>query len=337
MDTMMTSRSWAAYKSKSQDPSDYDWLRRPCKKMGVEEVADKLLAPYKIRWGAIEAGGDRIAIPTGWTTLDVYAAPMNHRWERGCTPAGSKYPSQLRTRIMGKTVETLAVRILADGLDDDDLTADGAQVVLSEMCDAEPQWRRDEYKDSLEGFSEHRGAAALAAELARRTARLLKIVGSPVWNEDEDGNRILHHRIAGTRQVWCGEIDALMRGRHARSLVLVDIKCRVDRVSPAVGWTGHWNAKQQAQMLMYLLLMSRSRDCADESPAFICAVNPVIGILEHFDVRRIPEHEVLLRTLADVGLGLSSQEVDTALARFAGGGFLPDSAYDDECTTFLRF
>ena len=284
----------------SQNPADYRTFVKPAKATPIETIADEYLMrgseskPSAISWKAIRliASDPRNLM---CLTSDLHGRRIGHDLTSEWKALGM---SQLEQRVAGRVAERLAY---TEYQRDEFLTANDTRVLWHQEACREPRSRRDEYGDV-------RGTMPVAFyDLIRRVGHqaydAVLHIGTPLSISDGDDDTMWSCRLGRVSETCSGGIiDAICVGEHQGHHVVVDIKCTDHSVIPT---GGQWNAKNQAQIIMYFIALSRVAMWNDEvvAPRGIAFANPLRGVVEWAGAPDLLRHLDVVRNLGERGLG----------------------------------
>lgn len=295
----------------SQNPSSYRTFVTPTKPTPIETIADEFLMrgdesdPSAISWSAIRAiASDPRNLMC--LTSDLHWRHIGHDLTSEWKAIGM---SRLEQRVAGRVAERLAY---LEYVRDDFMTASDARVLWHQEASREPRSRRDRCGDvrgtmPVEFYDLIRGVGHQAFDAVLH-------IGTPLSMSDGDDDTMWSCRLGRVSETCSGGIiDAICVGGLQGQHVVVDIKCTDHSVIPLCG---QWNAKNQAQILMYFLALSRVAMWNDEvvAPRGIAFANPLRGVVEWAGAPDLLAHLDVVRNLGERGLGLPRGELDDLMS-----------------------
>lgn len=298
----------------SQNPADYRIFVRPDRPKPIETIADDYLMrgdesdPSGISWVAIRA------IASDPTNLMCLTSGLHGR--RIGHDLTSEWKAlrmtQLEQRVAGRVAERMAYLEFAR---DDFMTTDDARML----------WHQEASRESAARKQKHGNVRGTMPpefyELIQRVGHqgydAVLHLGTPLTMSDGDDATLWSCRLGRVSDSCSGGIiDAICVGGNQGHHVVVDIKCTDHSVMPS---EGQWNAKNQAQIIMYFLALSRVAMWNEDvvAPRGIAFANPLRGVIEWAGAPDLLAHMDVLKNLGERGLGLPASEVER-LMRFIG-------------------
>lgn len=295
---------------RSKNPADYDVFVRPSSTVPIETIADQWLMrgrgsdPSSISWDAIRAIASDPKIHMCMTS-DIHS----HRLGDDLTEEWKGFKTtKLEQRIAGRVVERMA---FIEHVRDDFLTTDDAEIIWrQEAC------RESSYRRSLWGTVRERMEPRffdLLTRIGHQGFKQVLHIGTPLMMSDGDDDTLWSCRLGQVSRLCSGGIiDAICVGGSRGDHVIVDIKSTDHSVSPV---HSQWNAKNQAQVLMYFIALSRIASLTDEvvAPRGVAFANPLRGVIEWISAEGLLAHMDVIETLARRGLWMSDEQVDRLL------------------------
>ena len=295
----------------SKNPADYRTFVKPCRPTPIETIADEYLMrgdekkPEAISWAAIRGIASNpqnlLCLRSGLHGRHI-GHDLTSEWK-------SIQMSKLEQRVAGRVVERLAYLEYAR---DECMTDTDARILWHQEVGKETAPRRRKYGDA-------RGTMPVEMyDLLRRVGHqaydAILHIGTPLIMSDGDDDSLWSCRICRVSEVCSGGIiDAICVGGHQGHHVVVDIKCTDHSVMPLAG---QWNAKNQAQLLMYFIALSRVAMWNDEvvAPRGIAFANPLRGVIEWAGASDLLSNMDVLKNLGERGLWLRPEEVERVMA-----------------------
>lgn len=302
---------------------DYELFATPPRRVGVETYADNFLMRYIYpnghpadisRFWMDRFGADpslSMAISSG---IGVFSMRTGHdytaEWEQMRT---ERHISQLESRVVGQVVERLA--FLEDASDNP-----------LDVSDARREWNQarsrrlaQEERRSYEASREENLPDEFFSLILKMSQQAwYQVVNSvtPLQYCDETWQVALPVPKSVSKTIGRGEADVLGISKHTDQSILMDIKC--NQYSICRGASAPWSPKNQAQLLMYFIIISMSHlldeDCELPQPTTLVAVNPLRGVMEFIKPEVLLQEIQVLRTLATRAFCLDPQLVERLIA-----------------------
>lgn len=295
----------------SKDPADYRTFVKPTRPTPIETIADEHLMrgdernPAGISWAAIRgiaSNPDNLMCLRSGLHGRHIGHDLTSEWK-------AIKMSKLEQRVAGRVAERMAYMEFAR---DEFLTDTDARMLWHQEACRESQSRRHRYGDV-------RGTMPVEMyDLLRRVGHqaydAILHIGTPLIMSDGDDDSLWSCRLGRVSDVCSGGIiDAICVGGQQWHHVVVDIKCTDHSVMPMAG---QWNAKNQAQLLMYFVALSRVAMWTDEvvAPRGIAFANPLRGVIEWAGASDLLANMDVLKNLGERGLWLHPDEVERVMA-----------------------
>lgn len=302
---------------------DYELFATPPRRVGVETYADNYMMRYVYpsghpadisRFWMNSFGSDpnlSMAISSG---IGVFSMRTGHDYTQAWEDMRKRRSlSQLASRVVGQVVEQLAY-------------AEDARDGLMDVADARIEWNQARSRRLAQ--EERRANEVDRAEnLPDEFFKLILKMSHQAWYQvinsvtplrygDETWQVALPVPKNVSRTIGRGEADVLGISKHTDQNILMDIKC--NHYSICRGSSAPWSPKNQAQLLMYFLIISMSHlldeDCELPQPTTLVAVNPMRGVMEFIKPDVLLQEIQVIRTLATRAFCLDAQLVERLIA-----------------------
>lgn len=303
--------------------ADYELFSTPPRRVGVEAYADNYLMRYVYpggnpadisRYWMSRFGSDpelSLAISSG---IGVFSLRNGHDYSREWEEMKNRRPiSQLESRVVGQAVERLAY--VEDVRDD-----------MLDVIDARVEWNQARARRLAQ---EERGAHEVprAENLPDEFFNLILKMSHQAWSQvitsvtplryvDETWQVALPVPKNISKTIGRGEADVLGISKQTNQNILMDIKC--NHYSICRRSSAPWSPKNQAQLIMYFILISLSHlldeDCELPQPTTLVAVNPMRGVMEFIKPEVLLQDIQVIRTLATRAFCLDAQLVERLMA-----------------------
>lgn len=299
----------------SKNPADYDVLVRPSSPVPIETIADQWLMrgrgsdPSSISWDAIRAiasDPDNHMCMTSNIRYHRLGDDLTADWKRFKT-------TKLEQRVAGRVVERMA---FLEYIRDDLMTTDDAEILWRQEACRESSYRRSLWgtvRDTMDPRF-----YVLLTRIGHQGFKQIIHIGTPLMMSDGDDDTLWSCRLGQVSGMCSGGIiDAICVGGSRGDHVVVDIKSTDHSVSPACS---QWNAKNQAQVLMYFIALSlvASLDKDVVAPRGVAFANPLRGVIEWISAEGLLAHMDVIETLARRGLWMSDEQVNRLLPIISG-------------------
>ena len=299
----------------SKDPSDYDVLARPSRSVPIETIADQWLMrgkgsdPSAISWAAIRAIASDPETHMCLTS-DIHVRHIGHDMTEDWKALRM---TKLEQRVAGRVVERMA---FMEHMRDDFLTPDDARTIWHQESCRESSSRRSRW-GTVRGTMDPR-FYDLVTRIGHQGFDAVLHLGTPLMMSEGDDDTMWSCRLGRVSDLCSGGIiDAICVGGNRGDHVVVDIKCTDHSVSPA---SSQWNAKNQAQALMYFIGLSRVASLDEDvvAPRGVAFANPLRGVIEWISAEGLLAHMDVIETLARRGLWMSDAQVERLLPFIRG-------------------
>lgn len=302
---------------------DYKLFATPPRRVGVETYADNYLMRYIYpgghpadisRYWMNRFGADpnlALAISSG---IGVFSMRTGHDYTGAWEDMRNRHHiSQLGSRVVGQVVERLAfLEDAHDGrLDVSDARREWNQARARRLSQEE---RRSHEVSKEENLSDE--FFTLILDMSHQAWYQVINSVTPLQYGDETWQVALPVPKSISKTIGRGEADVLGISKHTDQSILMDIKC--NQYSICRSSSAPWSPKNQAQLLMYFLIISMSHlldeDCELPQPTTLVAVNPMRGVMEFIKPEVLLQEVQVLRTLATRAFCLDARLVERLIS-----------------------